>query len=77
MSCWSDSSLTFFSGSVGVVEVSIVILGYPGLAAWIAVLAADSERRPYAIIARRRRRFAVLGKLSPSTHHDGQCNIGR
>ena len=80
--------------------------GYVGIPLWVAVLAADGERRPHAIIARRRRHLAVelrvhaasnrlrernakagrvarqspvlvFGKLYLSTHHGGQCNIGR
>ena len=36
-----------------------MIPGYVGIPLWVAVLAADGERRPHAIIARRRRHLAV------------------
>ena len=47
------------SGPVRIVEVPIVIQGDTGLAAWVAVLAADGERRADPGSARRGRRFAI------------------
>ena len=47
------------SGPVRIVEVPIVIQGDTGLAAWVAVLAADGERRADPGGARRGRRFAI------------------
>jgi hypothetical protein len=48
--------------------VPIVIPGYVGIPLWVAVLAADGERRPHAIIARRRRHLAVELRLDATSH---------
>ena len=62
------------SGSVRLAEVPIVTPGYVGIAPWVKVLAADGERRPHAIIARRRRHLAVELRVHAASNRFRQRN---
>ena len=51
-----------------------MIPGYVGLPLWVAVLAADGERRPHAIIARRRGHLAVELRVDATSYRFSHRN---